>query len=122
MVELCLLADPENAKRQETHKISEEFWGKRAQSAQHGSLKSIVPNGNMEQSIQCRLFSAYRNAQVKHEQGHRDGEDAIGEGGKALHALACDTVVRCVVHLLEFPLTDILDFPLLINCLCNIYF
>src|SRR5579859_3344253 len=102
MVELCLLADPENAECQETHKIGKQFWGKRAQSGQHGSLDMIVPNGNMEQSIQCRLFSAYRNAQVKHEQGHRDGEDAIGEGSKSFHTLACDTVVGCIVHFMRF--------------------
>ena len=34
------------------------------------------------------------NVKIQHEQGHRDGKDAIAQGGEALDALASDPVVR----------------------------
>lgn len=41
------------------------------------------------------------DAEVEDEKGHGDGEDAVTEGGDAVDALSCNTVVEGV-HPTEF--------------------
>jgi hypothetical protein len=84
IVELSLLADPENAERQKTHQIGEEVRRKLDKS-----LPKFQIIGNWITN------STHRNVKVEHKQRHRDGEDAVAQGCKSLQTLARDTVVIC---------------------------
>ena len=80
MVELGLLTDPENPQRQKAHHVHDEPRRKGGQA---------VPQ------IVLVVYGFQRgHAQIKRQQGHSEGEDAIAEGREALDALPGNLVVR----------------------------
>jgi hypothetical protein len=79
MIELRLLAHPENAEREKTHQVDQQV-------RHHGAER--VP----ERGVTTDLFPA-RHMQVEQEERHRHPEDAVAECGQPLHARSGDQVV-----------------------------
>ncbi len=79
VVELRLLANPENTKRDKAHQVRDELGSETAQS---GAKFRATVNG-----------FAGRNAQIKHQKRHGDGEDSVAQSGETLHALAGNGVI-----------------------------
>src|SRR6266568_1389844 len=93
LIELRLLADPENAQRQKTHEIGEQAW-------QNVNLDQSVPQNllGLKRPIRPhRLLHLnciiHRDVKVEHKQRHRHSEDSVAQGSKSLQTLASDTVV-----------------------------
>jgi hypothetical protein len=78
-VKLGLLADPEDAEGKKGHEVDEEVGG------EVEKLKAEVGFGVDE------FFGG--GVEVEEEEGHGDAEDAVGEGGEAFDASACEGVV-----------------------------
>ena len=80
MIELRLLADPENAESEKAHKIDEDVGSKAEQGVKKVAI-AVDDFGGGE-------------AKVDGEQSHGDGEDAVTECGESLHTVAGEAVVR----------------------------
>ena len=87
VVELGLLADPEDAVGHDAHQEYDKARGEGDQG-----VPEIV--------LGMDGFGS-GNAEVEHEQGHGDGEEAVTEGGEAFDALSGNAVVQGV-HRKEF--------------------
>ena len=89
IIQLRLLADPENAEREKTHQVHQQPRRNRNQAMPKIALAMDGFNRG--------------RAQIKHKQRHGDGKDAVTQGGKPLHALAGDPIVSSVhVYLRAF--------------------
>jgi len=82
VVELGLLADPENAVGHDAHEEDDEARGERDQGVPEIVLGVDGFGGG--------------DAQVEDEQGHGDGEEAVAEGGNAFDTLSGNAVVEGV--------------------------
>ena len=82
VVELGLLADPEDAVGHDAHGIDDQAGGE-------------YDEGVLEIALRVYGFDG-GDAEIEHEQGHGDGEDAVAEGGEAFDALSGNTVVEGV--------------------------
>lgn len=80
VVELSLLADPEDAVGHDTHEKDDEARGENDKGIAEVVLGVDGLGGG--------------NVEVEDEQRHGDGEDAVAEGGHAFDALSCNTVVE----------------------------
>ncbi len=80
IVELGLLADPEDSVGHDAHQKDDEAWRQNNQS-----VAEIVFGVDS---------SGGGDAKVEDEQGHGDGEDSVAEGGDAVDALSCNTIVE----------------------------
>lgn len=80
LVELRLLADPEDAVRHHAHQKDEKTRRKN-------------DKGVPEIAFGVNGFTGW-DVQVEHEQGHGHGEDAVAEGGEAFDTLPGNTVVQ----------------------------
>ncbi len=89
VVELSLLADPEDAVGHDAHEEDEQARG---ECDERAAKVGFGVNG----------FGG-GDAEVEDEQGHGDGEDAVTEGGDAVDALTGNTVVERV-HPREFSI------------------
>lgn len=79
VIELSLLADPENSEGEKAEEIDEELRSERG----HGAEKIVFGTNGF----------AGRGAEFEEKQSHRNGEDAVAESGEALDGSACDGVV-----------------------------
>jgi len=79
VVELGLLADPENSQGQETHHVYQQ---PRRQG--HQSVPQFV--------LTVNCFSR-RSAKIEHQQRHGHGKNAVTQGRQAFHTLAGNPVV-----------------------------
>lgn len=79
VIQLRLLADPENTERHKAQKIGEQVRRELDQSRPQGALVA-------------KLFYHWR-MQVEDKQGHSDSEDAVAQRGKPFQTLAGNTVV-----------------------------
>lgn len=79
VVELRLLADPENAESEEAHHVHDQWRSERDQRVQEVAFGVDRFRGG--------------DAEVEDEQRHGHAEDAVAESGQALEALAGDLVV-----------------------------
>jgi len=79
MVELRLLANPENSQRQEAHKVGQQS---RQKNPKRAPEIVFAVNG-----------SGGGKAKVQNHQRHGDGENAVAERGQALDALTRNAVV-----------------------------
>ena len=80
VVELGLLADPENAVGHDAHQENDEARGERDEGVPEIVLGVDGFGGG--------------DAQVEDEQGHGDGEEAVTEGGDAFDTLSGNAVVE----------------------------
>ena len=80
IVELSLLADPEDAVGHDAHQEDDE-----ARRENNESVAEVVFG------VDC--FGG-GDAEIEDKQGHGDGEDSVAEGGDAFHTLSCNTVVE----------------------------
>ncbi len=80
VVELGLLADPEDAVGHDAHQKDDEARRENNESAAKVVLGVDGSGGG--------------DMQVEDEQGHGDSEDSVAEGGDAFHTLSCNTVVE----------------------------
>jgi hypothetical protein len=80
VVELRLLPDPEDPVGHDAHQKDKQARGEREQQAAEIVLGVDGFGGG--------------DAQVEDQQRHGDGEDAVAEGGDALHTLPCNAVVE----------------------------
>ena len=80
IVELGLLADPEDAVGHDAHHENDEAWRENNESMAEVVLGVDSFGGG--------------DAKVEHEQGHGNGEDSVAESGDAFDALACNAVVE----------------------------
>jgi len=87
VVELGLLADPEDAVGHDAHQEYDKAWGERDQGVPEIVLGMDSFGGG--------------DAEVEHEQGHGDREEAVTECGEAFDALSGNAVVQGV-HRKEF--------------------
>jgi hypothetical protein len=87
VVELSLLADPEDAVGHDAHQENDEARGEFDQGAPEIVLGVDGFGGG--------------DAEVEDEQGHGDGEEAVAEGGEAFDTLSGNAVVEGV-HRKEF--------------------
>ena len=88
MVELGLLAGPEDAEGEKAHAVGHVLGRVGAESGQQRAFGvNSLGRGNV---------------QVENEQGHCNGEDAVTERGKALQIAALNAVVESG-HGLWFP-------------------
>ena len=81
MVELGLLAGPEDAEGEKAHAVGHVLGRVGAESCQQ---RTFGVNG-----------LGRGNVQVEDEQGHGNGEDAVTERGEALQIAALNAVVEC---------------------------
>src|SRR6266699_6545881 len=93
MVELRLLADPENTERQKTHDISEQARRKLDQSVPQNLLGLNRPTH--PQRLLAVNHSTHRDVQVEHKQSHRDGEDPVTQSCQSFETLPRNPVVNC---------------------------
>ena len=89
VVELGLLADPEDAIGHDAHEEYEQARRERDQQAAKVVFRVNSFGGG--------------DAEVEDQERHSDGEDAVAEGGDALHTLTCNAVVQGV-HPREFSI------------------
>jgi len=89
VVELSLLADPEDAEGHDAHEEDDE-----ARCECEEDLAEVVLGVNS--------FGG-GDAEVENEQGHGHGEDAVAEGGEAFDVLTGNAVVERV-HQREFSI------------------
>ncbi len=89
VVELGLLADPEDAVGHDAHEEDEQARGECDEDAAKVVLRVDGFGGG--------------DAQVEDEERHGYGEDAVAKGGDALHTLTCNAVVQGV-HPREFSI------------------
>ena len=82
LVELRLLADPEDAVRHDAHQKYDETGREHDQ-------------GMPEVMLGMNGFAG-GDAEVKHEKGHGYGEDAVAEGSETLDIFSCNAVVERV--------------------------
>lgn len=82
VVELRLLADPENAVGHDAHQKNQNSRREHDQ---------VLP----EIALGVDSFGG-RDPEIEHEQRHGYGEDAVAERGEALHAFSCNLVVQRV--------------------------
>src|SRR5271156_733669 len=82
VVELGLLADPEDAVGQNAHQKNQQTRGERDEDAAEVVLGVNGFGGG--------------DAKVEDEQGHGHGEDSVAEGSDALDALSGNAVVESV--------------------------
>jgi hypothetical protein len=80
MIQLRLLADPENAEGEKAHEIDEDIGSKAEQRVKEVAIAMDDFGGGQ--------------AEVDGEKGHGDGENAVTQSGEALHAVTGETVVR----------------------------
>jgi len=82
LIELRLLADPEDANGHYAHQ------------------KEKQPGRECDQHVPQIALGVHRvvggNAEIEHEQCHGHGEDAVAEGGQAFDALSGNAVVKRV--------------------------
>src|SRR5260370_23335451 len=86
VVELGLLAGPEDAQRQEAHEISEQMraqWHECTPDRRLRRQRARSPNRLL--CMRNRLRA--RNHDVETQESHRDGRDPITQRCKALHML-----------------------------------
>ena len=80
IVELGLLADPENAVGHDAHQEDDEA------------------RGECEEDVAEVVFGVDGfgggDTKVEHEQGHGHGEDSVAEGGDAFDALTCNAIIE----------------------------
>ena len=80
MIQLRLLTEPKNPQRHEAHHVHDQPRGERCQA-----MPQIV----------LIVHGFHRgHTQIQHQQGHREGKDAIAEGREALHTLPGNPVIR----------------------------
>lgn len=80
LVELRLLANPEDAQGHDTHQKNDQTRRKSGENVPQIALRVDAVVGG--------------DAKIEHEQGHGEREDAFAESGQALDALAGNTVVE----------------------------
>ena len=80
VVELGLLADPEDAVGHDAHQKDEQAGREYEQ-------------GMPEIALGVNGFGG-GDAEIEHEQGHGHGEDAVTEGGEAFDTFSCNAVVE----------------------------
>lgn len=80
MVELRLLAHPENAECQKAHEIRDELRRKRDEDAPQVVFTMNSLGGG--------------HSEVEHQERHRHGKNAIAQGRETFNALTGDFIVR----------------------------
>jgi len=83
VIELGLLARPEDAQGEEAHQVGHPLGAKSAKREQKIAFRTHLGGGG--------------NVDVQHQQGHRHGEDAIAYRGQPVEVAALDAVIY-IVH------------------------
>ncbi len=93
VVELGLLAGPEDAQGQKAHQVREQVrtqWHKRIPDCGLGRKGPWSPN----RLLRMRRHPNGRDRDVQDEQGHRDREDPVAERGEAAKVLPRNVLVQ----------------------------